>query len=375
MKTIFAASYCFPDEKNEQLGRFVFDQLIELQGKGIKIVVLNVRRNKDINSTCIKKRIENGITIFETDIFPLALYKIPRITEYLYLKKYKKLYDAAVGEFGKPDKLYAHFTFPTGMALEILSRKQNIPLVVLEHQSLYFREKIKKYIVKRLSDTVYSSNAFMCVSSQLKESIVKKICCPEDKVIVALNTISPIYRYSEKEKRKDEFCLFSAGNLVKGKRFDLLIEAFAEIKNKGVKAELRIAGDGTEYTKLTEIIDQYHLNEDVKLLGRINKMEMLKEYQKCDIFVLPSLIETYGIVYREALMVGRPVISSDNGGIRQGWKDMYGTILGDTNVSTLSKEMHRMIETYDDYNLEEISRNAQESFSSANTIQSILTVL
>ena len=102
---------------------------------------------------------------------------------------------------------------------------------------------------------------------------------------------------------------------------------------------------------------------------------MLLEYQRCHSFVLPSAVETYGIVYREALMVGRPVISSENGGIREGWDDMYGFILPETNEDTLCVAMCEMIDQYETFDRKEIANAARASFSADSIIKYLKDVL
>ena len=56
-------------------------------------------------------------------------------------------------------------------------------------------------------------------------------------------------------------------------------------------------------------------------------VELVKSFTACSVFVLLSVRETFGIVYREAMAVGRPVISSPNGGIEDGWDDSNGILL------------------------------------------------
>lgn len=369
--TVFVMSFCFPNSRNPQLGRFVLEQCVELRNRGLSIVVLNVARAKKLGKKKITVREEEGFPVYETTVFPLAQSKFPRLTTALYLKKYRRLLRRAMQDHGTPKKLYAHFSCPTGFVAGRLSGETGIPFVVMEHHSLYFRKKLPAYILRELKKTVEKSDDFLCVSAALKEAVVGKTGCAPDKVRVVHNVVEQRFQYTE-PAQNPVFTFFSAGNLVPGKRFSLLLDAAARLYDRGVSFRLRIAGAGEEKSELQSKIEEYHLSDTVCLLGRVDKEQMLKEYQMSDAFVLPSKVETYGIVYRESLLVGRPVISSDNGGIREDWDDRFGIILEQTTVDTLADAMERLIEQYNTYDLKQIAEKARETCSAEHVCEQIL---
>ena len=97
------------------------------------------------------------------------------------------------------------------------------------------------------------------------------------------------------------------------KGFPDLLEALAELKKQGVAFKAVIGGAPqdayrAEYDKICEIIKQNKLENDVKLPGWIkDKAEFFKNI---DIFVLPSRFEPFGIVLLEAMLHGKPIVSS-----------------------------------------------------------------
>lgn len=103
---------------------------------------------------------------------------------------------------------------------------------------------------------------------------------------------------------------FKSGNkfLFVGKEFDrkngpLVVEAFKILnQNNNGKYELYIAGP-KEWPLSIDI------PEGVHFLGRKNQDELSKYYNLCDVFVMPSIFEAYGIVFAEALIYGLPVIA------------------------------------------------------------------
>src|SRR5699024_325621 len=125
----------------------------------------------------------------------------------------------------------------------------------------------------------------------------------------------------------------------------------------------RIAGAGKEYEFLKMRIESYNKKDQIHLLGRLDREQMLKEYEMCDCFVLLSEYETFGIVYREALAVGRPIISSRNGGIEENWDDNFGLLIKDNTVETAGEALKFLYNNYDKYDCKKISQLCKKLYS------------
>lgn len=93
------------------------------------------------------------------------------------------------------------------------------------------------------------------------------------------------------------------GRLIPVKNLPWLIEIFSSHPN----LELDIVGFGEEYTYLESLIH----TPNIHLLGAVDNKELSKYYQKSDVFILPSLTETWGLVVEEALNNGVPVMCSN----------------------------------------------------------------
>jgi glycosyltransferase involved in cell wall biosynthesis len=101
----------------------------------------------------------------------------------------------------------------------------------------------------------------------------------------------------------------AAGRLSRGKRFDLLIEAFAEVAAKHSDWTLRIYGAGAEKDPLQQLVDERNLGGRAVLMGVVSPIEA--EFAKASIVASASDAESFGMTLVEATRCGVPVVSTD----------------------------------------------------------------
>ena len=107
-----------------------------------------------------------------------------------------------------------------------------------------------------------------------------------------------------------------AGKLTRGKRPQDLLMAYERIAREfapGSVPYLVFVGEGEERKHLERRIVELHL-ERVRLAGFVNQSEMPRYYDLCDVFVLPSEQERWGLAVNEAMNAAKPVVVSDHVG-------------------------------------------------------------
>jgi glycosyltransferase involved in cell wall biosynthesis len=104
-----------------------------------------------------------------------------------------------------------------------------------------------------------------------------------------------------------------AGRLVKSKRFDLMIDAFADVAAKEPDWALRIYGGGPDRERLQGLIEDRELGGQVTLMGARSPIEA--EFAQASIVVSASDAESFGMTLVEAMASGCPVVGSAVGGI------------------------------------------------------------
>ena len=101
----------------------------------------------------------------------------------------------------------------------------------------------------------------------------------------------------------------AAGRLAPGKRFDLLIRAFAVVAAKHPDWTLRIHGGGARQERLRRLADTLGLGTAVELTGPVSPIE--PEFARASILAVASDLESFGMTIVEAMRVGVPVVSTD----------------------------------------------------------------
>lgn len=109
-------------------------------------------------------------------------------------------------------------------------------------------------------------------------------------------------------ERTPGFTVLYAGRLGPEKNIPYLIKAFAALQKTVPDSLLWIAGRGPEGPALESLCAELGLGRCVKFLGFLDHPTLARYYAACDVFVLPSLMETQGLVVMEAMWFGRPVV-------------------------------------------------------------------
>ncbi len=131
------------------------------------------------------------------------------------------------------------------------------------------------------------------------------------------------------------------------KGVDVAVEAFAEVARALPEAQLRIGGtlfDAPFAETLRAAIGSRGLADRVHLLGYLSDEQMLAEYARCQVLVLPSLRETLPVAVQQAMAAGRAVIATRVGGI-PGLVDegRTGYLVDPSAVAPLARALTRVL--------------------------------
>ncbi len=370
---IFILPTSFPNRFNPIADIFIKEQVKALCNCGHEVVVLNVIKHpsKDILRKISKKieRIsEDGYIRYSVEIKTFCENKFLSINGKHFRRAMMRLFKYVKEKEGIPDVLYAHFSLYAGLAGVDIKKKHGIPLMTLEHGGLLMKERIKNNQKKELRAVVSNSNCYAVVSNGLKKAIIKHLNISEKSIIVIPNMISDEFSLRQR-KEKDIFTFLGVANLNKGKRFDLLIDCFCETFSSEDKVELVIAGEGPERKLLEQKILEKSRQGQIVLKGRVTRDQTVDLYASCDCFVLLSASETFGLVYREAMATGRPIITTNHGGFSQDeWNDSFGIMVPVDNKEESKKAIRYVFENIDKYDADMISEQCIKRHAATNIV-------
>ncbi|HSG64255.1 MAG TPA: glycosyltransferase family 4 protein, partial [Gammaproteobacteria bacterium] len=107
--------------------------------------------------------------------------------------------------------------------------------------------------------------------------------------------------------------LITVCRMVARKGLEHLIEAMRELDRDRI--ELWLIGGGQEQDRVAKLVHELDLARCIWMPGYLRRETLPKYYQQADIFVLPSLSESFGQVLLEAMCTGLPIVATTVGGI------------------------------------------------------------
>jgi glycosyltransferase involved in cell wall biosynthesis len=124
---------------------------------------------------------------------------------------------------------------------------------------------------------------------------------------------------------------------------------------------LVIVGEGDDRQRLMELAEQEGIAHLVHFTGRISDIELKAYYAYCEMFVLPSTKEGFGLVYLEAMSFGKPVIASQEGASKEIVIDgLTGYLVPDGDIGALAGKISLLIDSKDER--ERLGKAGQERY-------------
>ena len=108
---------------------------------------------------------------------------------------------------------------------------------------------------------------------------------------------------------ENAFVAGMVGRLAPEKNIPFALHVFRALVKTRPEAVLLLVGDGEERVKLEQLIQEYQLNDHVRLLGRRTDVQRL--YSAMDVLLMPSIHEGFPMVVVEASASGLPILLSD----------------------------------------------------------------
>lgn len=276
--------------------KFLAEELATLKDTDIQVLVCNNNKHTEIETINNVQVVRCGRN---TEIFSMPL-------SYDFYRRLGSL-DVEI--------LHFHHPFPPGEIFQLL-RNVNSKIVITWHSDIV-RQKILALFYGPLLK-IFLKKADCILTTSTNYIKYSKFLGPfKDKCKVVPLGIDPEFSkidnaqskliYQLKENCKKPIILF-VGRLVSYKGVEYLLEAM-----QNVNGYLFIVGDGPLRKVLQDKVTEYGISNRVSFFAKVSNYELPAYYASCDIFVLPSVApnEAFGLVQLEAMMFGKPIISTN----------------------------------------------------------------
>ena len=278
-----------------------------------------------------KKKFNLGYEVKSLPPFTFLLFQLSSSLGFFYFKKIFEYFD----KIYKFDFWHVTSAFPLGISFVKYANKKKIPyLIRCVGEDIQFERDIgygytqkkkneiliKEYVPKSKNLIATSDSIFDCYNKLgVLKSRVHKVT---NGVVLENFKIKIDKKYQKKRFGFDSEALtmISVGRNHVKKNYDLILEIADILKNES-KLNFQFIIVGKDVYKLKTKIDNLNLNKYFFLFEGFSltnakslylpSLDLIKLYKASDIFIFPSLIESFGIVIIEAMAAGVPPIVSE----------------------------------------------------------------
>jgi len=350
LKILFLASW-YPNKTDRFLGNFV-QRHAEAISTIQEVYVVAAFRYKEYSLERVQRGNLTEITVYYQN-------KLPLISYLKAMHKGIREIDLKKTDF---DLCHVNVAWPAGLIALLLK----IPFVVTEHFSGYVPMRnhrwpiLSKTLTKRI---LQQANFVLPVSEFLRNAMAG--FAPKAKYRIIPNVVNEkLFNYSPPET-EGRFTFLHISTLEdKSKNIRGLLDAVNKVALKGRRNfRLLIGGDGSQHFLKRSILEFCPGGAFIETFSHKAPYEVAELMKKSHALLMFSHYETQSCTILEALSSGRPVVSSEVGGIPEITDASNSILVKDNDRIGLAKAIEKMVDTYEQFDKEKIAAEARRKYS------------
>ncbi|MFO1371995.1 MAG: glycosyltransferase family 4 protein [Candidatus Competibacteraceae bacterium] len=324
------------------LGVHVTELAAGLQRRGHDIHVITRRKEEQNYYDCIYgvhyHRIDHGLS--ENDV---------ECMDYMCKAMAHRFYEVT-SMIGKFEVAHAH-DWLTANAMKYAMDGFGIPGVLTMHSTEYgrdgnvFYEGFARWVRDAEAAGCHNASLVIAVSNFLADELRCIYQIPDGKIHVVPNGVNyhAFDGFIDPAEVKGRYgiapmapTIFCPGRMTVQKGMDLLVEAVPMVLASYPETKFIISGEGPEKDAVIRRAHEVGAAGAIVFLGNLPRWQYVDLMRACDILVVPSRNEPFGIVVLEGWAAGKPVVATNAGGPREFlWHDVNGFLV-DANSGGLA---------------------------------------
>lgn len=377
IKVLFLSQW-YPHRYDSMEGLFV-QKHAEAVGLYCDVKVLFLHADENIIAIEIKEIKRKNITEFIVYYPVNKKFILHKMLKLLFLFKAYWVGYKYIKESGfVPDIIHVNVLTRTGFIAFLLNKFEGIPYIITEHWTRYLTNRdsfkgIFRKIVTRL--VVRKAKAILPVSEDLKEAMLNYNLINSNYIVVN-NVVDHFFFENNfiEERLKKRIIHISCFD-DKAKNIKGILRATLEVSKFRQDFELILIGIGVDFENILNYSKSLEFPDGIiSFLGEKPPKEVAKWMNNSDIFLLFSNYENSPVVISESLVCGKPVLSSNVGGISEHVNSSNGILVEAGDENALIKKINYMLDNFQNYNSIKIKEEAKLKFSYENVGSKIVEI-
>ena len=295
------------------------------------------------------------VHVEEYPLFHYQPYELALSTKMVYVVKTYNI-----------DILHVHYAIPHAyagyMAKQMLRREGiELPMITTLHGTDITLVGSHPNYKEAVTFSINESDGVTAVSESLKRDTLRLFNI--DREIDVIPNFISLKKHTEPKEckrsvmaRPDERIITHISNFRKVKRVEDVVRVFVKIQEK-IPAKLIMVGDGPDREIADQLCKNLGIKKRVLFLGNTSDIEQILCFS--DLFLLPSMSESFGLSALEAMVAGVPVVSSNAGGIPEvNEEGVSGFLCEVGDIDTMAARALYILE--DEARLKEFKKGALE---------------
>ena len=318
---------------------------------------------------------KHRMTINEkNNLVELVIYYPKRIKGFIFInriinfwnhvKAFRMGYQIVKDKFQKPDIVHLNIVYPLGIWAYWLKKRYKIPYVITENSSGFHVTSDHAYpkpILKLCQRIIKNANYILPVSLNLKENL--KLLNPSGQFDIISNVVNEnLFLSTDSKSTTNKRLIHISTGVDEIKNLTGMIHVMHELKSQNCTISLDIVSDGDiEYAR--KLASDLKLDNVVTFHSTKTTREIAEMIQASDALLMFSNYENFPCVIAEAMMCGKPVISSNVNGIPEHVHEFNGVLVNPRDEKALAHEIKRFANDELTFDSKEIRTYALANFS------------